>query len=122
MEGKKTYPPLSKRKALFSLLLACIYITVFLSHDLVFIESDFSRSANPFGSTKLSQQTHRSKSILTSQEHNCPFCFGFVDSHARLEIIFACSSSTPTAVAISSLHDLACIDLRRSRGPPPILS
>ena len=77
-------------RVILSCLLAVLYLGVFFAHDLVFLQTDFTRHSKE---SNLESTCRIKLSPGGSEiEHNCPFCAGFIDSQVEVELspAFAC--------------------------------
>ncbi|HUX06438.1 MAG TPA: hypothetical protein VMX35_03925 [Acidobacteriota bacterium] len=69
-------------KKTLSVLLAAAYLTIFIVHDVVFEEPPVFAVPGKASENLISSDVCDDQSLAPASEHHCPFCSGFVDTHA----------------------------------------
>ena len=103
-------------RVILSCLLAVLYLGVFLAHDLVFLQTDFTHHGKD---SKLESACRINLSPGGSEiEHNCPFCAGFIDSHVELELISRDGLSFPLTLLPDDFQQSFIHSSHNPRAPP----
>ncbi len=103
-------------RVVLSCLLAVLYLGVFLAHDLVFLQTDFTHHSKE---SNLESASRINLSPGSSEiEHNCPFCAGFIDSHVELELISRDGLSFPLTLLPDDFQQSFIYSSHHPRAPP----
>lgn len=99
--------------------LAVLYLSVFLLHDLVFGSSpgDDTSWQLRYGAES-ADQTPGVGTLTPENHHVCPFCDGFIDNHAELQVPWLQPSENSTDVIASCVLFGGFGWKKRGRAPP----
>ena len=98
-------------------LMAIVYLTVFLAHDIVYGEC--TPWPPPAKTTSaLSSATAFAEDGNSGLEHHCPFCSGFVDTHVEPEAIWGYVPVSFSTTTQSGHWQSAFRSIPQTRGPP----
>lgn len=88
----------STRSKATVLLLVVLYLGIFTAHDLIFhAVKDIAGEVDTGQSCYHSASAEQSQSIEAAKEHYCPFCSGFVDNHANVDIHYSSNNISDLA-------------------------
>ena len=104
-------------RVILSCLLAVLYMGVFLAHDLVFLQTDFTRHSKDDSTLESASRINLSPGG-SEIEHNCPFCAGFIDSHVELELISRNGLSSPLTALPDDFQQSFISTHHLPRAPP----
>ena len=100
-----------------ALLMAIVYLTVFLAHDLVFAERPSWPQPAEAASALASADSYAADSN-SGLEHHCPFCSGFVDTHTEPVVIWGNVPVSDKTTTQNELLQPVFTSSQHPRGPP----
>ncbi len=108
-----------KTKACLALPLVLVYLIVFLAHDIVYPDVPpgiFTASGNEKAAVF---DPYHVDQLQWSDDHYCPFCSGFVDTHASLCDLENWIKQSQRAAPASFRLDSSAVLSHNPRAPPP---
>ena len=98
-------------------LMAVVYLTVFIGHDLVYGEHVLWPPPEK-ATSALSSADAFIEDGNTGLEHHCPFCSGFVDTHVEPEVIWGFVPVSEQTTSHNGLFQSAFSNIQQERAPP----
>jgi hypothetical protein len=110
----------STKKKVFLVLLATVYLTVFIAHDIIVDRPPQPPPTQTEADNSLAPADLHQGQLVSASEHHCPFCSGFVDTH--IDPFIGTIESSWLGVSLPVIHykPLPTQHSCRPRDPPSI--
>jgi hypothetical protein len=115
MRSVKTHGSVSRKGLIFAL--AAVFLLVYLAHDLIFLSADAGSSILDSSAFSRTDQSTPLR-VLNTSVHHCPFCSGFVDTHAEIAVLWHADSTDMWTVELVSRHSAQPATYYSLRAPP----